>query len=1163
MAQRQLQRSFVGGEMSKRMFGRPDDPRFQHGAAQLQNLITTPQGPAQKRPGLRFVREIKDSSNRARLIPFNFSQDDTLILEMGRSTVDSREIGYFRFHTAGTTLLFTLPPPFKASSSVSAVSTSTEQFLTPLTTDFTTGDPILFTMFPSSIGSATFAISDPGVVTVANGMVHGQQILFDSLLGGGTLPPEVETQRVYYASNPTGSDTRISESRFGPEIAFSVASTATVRVTFMPHSTTFGFIDVRRTFYFILVTPTTFQIAASREDALAGTAIDITEYGGGAESLFVSFHYRVGDLLRFTDGLSYYLFRAPLGNLDSLTIAAGEIAVPLPTDTSFWSRQPGAFNVVTFDIPNDEVDWTAHPNSNGDTVIFSEGTPPTGIVLGTVYFIVNSGTNDFQIAATLGGTPIVLSGVPSGNTTALAQSILEVTHFFELSEILEVNYAQSNDVLTITHPNRPAIELSRLGPTRWRVGAIRFNQARPPIDLSVSATSGFGFVVLSVTAADPAVITTELSHGILTLVDSFMVKDVGDIPDGIYVARAVTLSTITLGVLGTHADQASGTTDLGDDPIVQPGSSTVEFNQAYVTTSIDSKNEESGPSDEVAVVNNLLAEGAFNTATWSEVPGAQLYRLYKKETGIGVFGLIAEIASGQPLVFEDDNVAPNLSITAPIVDNSLRRLETVTFSLANSRVNLVDHGLVAGQAVALQATGSMPPEITAYKTLFVVDPTDNSFSVAATSGGTPIVLTTAGSALERYEVSIGLFPSSVAYFEQRRTFGGSLTRRQRVTMTSSATESDVSFSIPTVDSDRISFDVAAREGGAILHIVPISHLMVLSNSTEYRVTPINDDAITPTSISIRPQSFVGASRAQPAIVNNNAIFVANRGGHVREMGFGQNVLSYLTGDLSLRATHLFDGLEIEQIAYSKAPQPIIWFISSNGDLLGLTYIPEETVLGWHHHETDGTFESCAIVSEGDEDHLYVIVRRTINGVPVRYVERMANLALDLTTPLISGFFVDAGLTYTGVPATVITGLAHLEGEAVVVLADGLVVRGLTVTSGQITLATAASTVHVGLAYITELETLPTTLQLPAGGLDKVKNVSQVWLRVEESGAFTLGPDLASLAPSDGPAAGSLLNQSLKTLIPGTWDSDGQIFVQQLDPVPLTLVSVVYEVQDGG
>ena len=67
----------------------------------------------------------------------------------------------------------------------------------------------------------------------------------------------------------------------------------------------------------------------------------------------------------------------------------------------------------------------------------------------------------------------------------------------------------------------------------------------------------------------------------------------------------------------------------------------------------------------------------------------------------------------------------------------------------------------------------------------------------------------------------------------------------------------------------------------------------------------------------------------------------------------------------------------------------------------------------------------------------------------------------------------------------------------------------------------------------------------------------------QSGAFTVGPDLTNLATSQDAAAGSLLTGSEKVLIQGTWDPDGQVFVQQLDPVPLTVVSVVYEVQDGG
>src|SRR4051812_6123604 len=97
---------------------------------------------------------------------------------------------------------------------------------------------------------------------------------------------------------------------------------------------------------------------------------------------------------------------------------------------------------------------------------------------------------------------------------------------------------------------------------------------------------------------------------------------------------------------------------------------------------------------------------------------------------------------------------------------------------------------------------------------------------------------------------------------------------------------------------------------------------------------------------------------------------------------------YITGDLSLRAPHLFDGLDVVDLAFSKAPFPFVWMVSSDGTLLGLTYIPEQQLGAWHRHDTDGLFESCAVVAEGSEDVLYVVVQRTVGGVSVRYVERL-------------------------------------------------------------------------------------------------------------------------------------------------------------------------------
>jgi len=416
--------------------------------------------------------------------------------------------------------------------------------------------------------------------------------------------------------------------------------------------------------------------------------------------------------------------------------------------------------------------------------------------------------------------------------------------------------------------------------------------------------------------------------------------------------------------------------------------------------------------------------------------------------------------------------------------------------------------------------------------------------------------------------SAGNYPGAVSYFEQRRTFAGTLNKPQNIWMTRSGTESDMSYSLPLVDDDRISFRVAAREANTIRHIVPLTELLLLTSSAEWRVTSLNSDAITPTTISVRPQSYVGASNVQPVIINNTLIYCASRGGHVRECGYNWQSGGFVTGDLSLRAPHLFDNLGIADMGYSKAPIPIVWFVSSNGKLLGLTYVPEQQIGAWHWHDTAGTFESVAVVAEGHEDVLYAVVRREINGVQRRFVERMASRQF---VDQADAFFVDCGLTYTGPAATVISGLDHLEGELVSILADGAVHPQQVVVDGKVTLEHPAETVQVGLPIFADMQTLPLAVGLPDGsfGQGRYKNVNKAWLRVYESSGIWIGPDADHLVeakqrtnePYGAPPG--LKSEEILIVVPPSWGDSGQVFVRQYDPLPLTVVGLTLEVALGG
>ena len=590
----------------------------------------------------------------------------------------------------------------------------------------------------------------------------------------------------------------------------------------------------------------------------------------------------------------------------------------------------------------------------------------------------------------------------------------------------------------------------------------------------------------------------------------------------------------------------------------------------YVVTAVKPNLvDESNQSSSATVSNNIFVTGAKNTISWNAVTGASRYKVYKDQGGI--FGFIGETTTTSIV---DNNISPDFSVTPPIHENDF--------------------------------------------------------------------------------VGTGNYPGAVSYFEQRRVFAGTNNAPQNIWMTKSGTESNMSFGLPIRDDDRIEFRVAAREANTIRHIVPLTNLLMLTGSAEWRITSVNSDAITPSSISVKPQSYVGSNNAQPVIVNNSLVYTAARGGHVRELGYNWQANGFVTGDLSLRAPHLFDNLEIKDMGLSKAPLPIVWMVSSNGKLLGLTYVPEQAIGAWHQHDTDGTFESVACVSEDNDDVLYAVIKRTVNGNSVRYIERMGTR---LYATQRDSFFVDAGSTYNGTntntgqnvtisggtnntkgesvtitanynlfnapPSTddvgdaivlvdgttyyrcnitsttsqtiatakldkdlpvslrntaittyevarnVISGITWLEGKTVNILADGAVHPQKVVSSGSITLDQASSVVHIGLPIEADLQTLPMALQVEAFGQGRVKNLNHVWLRVLESSGIFAGPSADKLVeakqrttePYGSPP--NLKTQDIKIMLTPTWQDNGQLFVRQTDPLPLTVVGLTLEVAMGG
>jgi hypothetical protein len=302
------------------------------------------------------------------------------------------------------------------------------------------------------------------------------------------------------------------------------------------------------------------------------------------------------------------------------------------------------------------------------------------------------------------------------------------------------------------------------------------------------------------------------------------------------------------------------------------------------------------------------------------------------------------------------------------------------------------------------------------------------------------------------------------------------------------------------------------------------------------------------------------------------LYVQEKGKKIRELGYEFSSDKYGGNDLSIMSEHLFTDKNITEMSYASEPYGIVWCIRDDGVLLGLTYQRAHQVWGWHQHHTDGLYESTAVISEDSRDAPYFIVNRTIGGATKRYIERMEPR---FTDDAVNSFFVDSGLTFDGAPSTVISGLEHLEGEAIAALADGNEVKGLTVLNGSITLPRAASKVHVGLSYLPAIELLDIDIASTTDTLKAKKvSVSKVTIEVQDSRGGFVGPRLDTggtgqmleIKPrfdSDGYDTIKLKTFKEEINIDPQWTKGGGIRIEQRSPLPMAILSVIPDVDVGG
>lgn len=258
------------------------------------------------------------------------------------------------------------------------------------------------------------------------------------------------------------------------------------------------------------------------------------------------------------------------------------------------------------------------------------------------------------------------------------------------------------------------------------------------------------------------------------------------------------------------------------------------------------------------------------------------------------------------------------------------------------------------------------------------------------------------------------YPSVVGLSQQRLVMAASVNEPEKVWMSRIGEYLNFTTRNPLQDDDSVSFVMAAKEVSPIKHVVDLDKMVVLTHSIEWM---INGDestgSIIPTAINPKPQSYNGSSSIRPVVIDDTVIYFSDRDRTVRDLKRGIVVEDGRTGyagkDLTVYANHLFKK-KIISADFSKSDS-VIRCVRDDGTLLGLTYLPEHAIWGWHRHTTDGKFMEVVSVPETERDIIYVVVERTINGATKYYLEYFADR--EFTDVSVDAIFVDSSFRYDG------------------------------------------------------------------------------------------------------------------------------------------------------
>ena len=790
------------------------------------------------------------------------------------------------------------------------------------------------------------------------------------------------------------------------------------------------------------------------------------------------------------------------------------------------------------------VTSSSHGYSNGDFVIIS-GVVGMTEVNGKTFKVADKTTNTFELQD-VDGNDINSSGYTAYSSSGIANKIYQITTSYTTAQIFDLKFAQSADVMYITHNSHEVSKLTRTGHTSWTLSEVEFTDG-PYLDANTTSTT----MTPGATSGDDQTITASAS--------TFASTDVGrliNFSNGYAKIRSYTSATVvkidikdafdntsavTTWKLGAFSDttghpacvsffeQRLVFADTSDQPQTLFFSKSGDYENMTSGTSSDDAMVYTIASNQVNAIESLKATRTLIVMTtggeYSVTSGSSQDAItptninIRKQSNYGSAGVDA-LSIGNATIF---------------LQRAKRKIRELAYNFDTDGYQAPDMTILS-EHITDSGITQMDYQQEPYSVVWCV----------RTDG----VL--AGLTYNRLE-------NVTAW--HRHIFGGKSDTtkniiQQQISFTSNSSNVNTTNNTITISShglstgDPVYYYAASNAIGGLNNSNLYYTIASDSNTIKLATTSTNATAGTAISLTSAPGSDTTQYIYQGVNIQTDMIYSVAHGLKTGEIVYYDNTGTSITG-LSENTKYYVgkvDDNQFQLYAKSDLLTPVN---------LTAAHTSEQTDNILKHAEV----ESVAVINgDADEDQVWVIVKRWINGAVRRYVEYFT--PFDFSEDLTAFHFVDSGLAYSGDNTTSLTGLDHLEGEQVAVVGDGAAQNNKTISSGAITIDTASEEAKVGLLYSSDLQTMRLDEGYTETTQTKTKRIYDLSVRFHDTVGASVGPNVDNLTSIDFRDSSASMNLPVP-LFTGDkfieFDSDygteGLVYVQQPQALPMTVLGI--------